>query len=42
MPPSVYAFQSKAGKQLRGNLFRRQVDGNGTTRCSTTSAQGAR
>lgn len=29
--PSAYAFRSKTGKQLRGNLFRRQVDWNRTT-----------
>ena len=31
VPPGVHLFRSKTGKQLRGNLFRRQVQWNATT-----------
>ena len=31
VPAGVYLFRSKTGKQLRGNLFRRQVQWNATT-----------
>ncbi|WP_454111076.1 tyrosine-type recombinase/integrase [Leifsonia shinshuensis] len=30
-PPGAHLFRSKTGKQLRGNLFRRQVQWNATT-----------